>query len=167
MILTYFDHIKRLRHSMRHHEYPWMVWMCGGHIRWTKPSSKMGWSSHGIWDLPMQPEVDEVPFLSLVRIPLFAGSVSPYWWSNRHFGDFKSYEHCFIPGHSKPVLVASNPWQPWLRFCCCISFLCWWMPFLLLANVLEFSASFPFIASKKSCRPVGEVYRYEPPFKSI
>ena len=109
----------------------------------------------------------EVPFLSLVRIPLFAGSVSPYWWSNRHFGDFKSYEHCFIPGHSKPVLVASNPWQPWLRFCCCISFLCWWMPFLLLANVLEFSASFPFIASKKSCRPVGEVYRYEPPFKSI
>jgi hypothetical protein len=40
------------------------------------------------------------------------------------------------------------------------------MPFLLLANVFQFSASFPFISSKKSCRPVGEVYRYEPPFKS-
>ena len=87
MILTYFDHIKRLRHSMRHHEYPWMVWMCGGHIRWTKPSSKMGWSSHGIWDLPMQPEVDEVPFFEFGQNPLICWvSIpvlvvkSPFWW---------------------------------------------------------------------------------------
>ena len=123
MILTYFDHIKRLRHSMRHHEYPWMVWMCGGHIRWTKPSSKMGWSSHGIWDLPMQQRLmkshfwvwSESPYL-LGQYPRIGGQIAILVTSNRtNIALFQAIPSPFwllqILGNHDSVFVAVSPFS--------------------------------------------------------